>query len=177
MTERFHSSRAKRLNEHVFTSISKKENNFIEESIKIEVGISKIWQALVDYKKFEVWFDVKLNSPFIIGKRISGYSTAAKFKDIRLEFVVKEIKFEKLFSYKWHPYAINPEVDYSKEESTLVEFELKELPFKKVSLLVRESGFENLPEYRKVEAYNANSDGWRKQLKNIELYLRQRGRV
>lgn len=68
MTERFHSSRAKKLNEHVFTSIGKKEKNFIEESIKLEGGISKIWQALVDCKKFEVWFGVKLNSPFIIGK-------------------------------------------------------------------------------------------------------------
>ena len=110
--------------------IDKKKKDVIEKSIMLESILSKIWQALVDYRKFGMWFCIKLDDPFIIGKKIRGYPTVAKFKSIEVEFIVKEIKFEQIFSYKWHPHVIDPKVDYSKEEHTLVEFKLKELPFK-----------------------------------------------
>ena len=42
-----------------------------------------------------------------------------------MEIVVQKIEPERLFSYTWHPYAIDPKVDYSGETPTLVEFTLE----------------------------------------------------
>ena len=77
---------------------------------------------------------------------------------------------ERLFSFHWHPYAVDPAFDYSKEPSTLVEFRLEESAGGTL-LHVTESGFDALPASRRDEAFRMNSGGWTEQLKNIEAYV------
>ena len=48
---------------------------------------------------------------------------------------------EQLFSFTWHPYAIDPNVDYSKEPPTLVEFRLEKTASGTL-LVLTESGFD-----------------------------------
>jgi uncharacterized protein YndB with AHSA1/START domain len=87
-----------------------------------------------------------------------------------MEIVVKAIEPETLFSYTWHPYAIDPKVDYTREASTLVEFRLQ--PTAGGTLLtVTESGFEKIPSERRAEAFLRNDGGWKQQMKNIEAYV------
>ena len=38
---------------------------------------------------------------------------------------MKTMDKPRLFSFTWHPYAIEPDVDYSNETPTLVEFKLE----------------------------------------------------
>jgi len=83
---------------------------------------------------------------------------------------VKEIVPEKLFSFTWHPYAVDPAVDYSQEEPTLVEFRL-EPTAAGTRVTVTESGFEKVPEARRAEAFRMNDGGWTQQVKNIEEYV------
>ena len=42
--------------------------------------------------------------------------------------VVQRMEPERLFSFTWHPYAIDPASDYSLEPQTLVEFTLRPIP-------------------------------------------------
>jgi hypothetical protein len=77
---------------------------------------------------------------------------------------------ERLFSFHWHPYAIDPKVDYSAEPSTLVEFKLEKTPTGTL-LLVTESGFDALPPGRRDEAFRMNDKGWTGQIKNIERHV------
>ena len=77
---------------------------------------------------------------------------------------------ERLFSFTWHPAAIDPKMDYSKEPPTLVEFRLEKIPTG-TKLVVIESGFEKLPSDRRLEAFRMNEDGWAEQIKNIESYV------
>ncbi len=79
---------------------------------------------------------------------------------------------EKLFSYNWHPYAIEPDVDYSKEPSTLVEFRLEKIE-NGTLLTVTESGFSKLPAERRSEAFRMNDRGWSQQLKDIQSHVEQ----
>jgi uncharacterized protein YndB with AHSA1/START domain len=87
-----------------------------------------------------------------------------------MEIVVKAVEPETLFSYTWHPYSIDPKVDYTKEEPTLVEFRLK--PIAGGTLLtVTESGFDKIPSARRAEAFRRNDGGWAQQMKNIQAYV------
>lgn len=87
-----------------------------------------------------------------------------------MEVVVQKIEPERLFSFTWHPYAIDPKVDYSTETPTLVEFRLEPTP-KGTFLTVTESGFDKLPSGRRAEAFRMNDGGWAQQMKNIESHV------
>src|SRR3989442_4066135 len=73
---------------------------------------------------------------------------------------------ERLFSFQWHPYAVDPKMDYSKEPPTLVEFKLEKTPAGTV-LVVTETGFDSIPAARRDEAFRMKSGGWAGRRKNI----------
>ncbi len=87
-----------------------------------------------------------------------------------MEVVVRKMEAERLFSFHWHPYAVDPKVDYSKEPPTLVEFRLEKTAAGTL-LVVTECGFDSIPAARRAEAFRMNSGGWTEQLKNIETYV------
>ena len=87
--------------------------------------MSRVWKALTDYREFGTWFRVRLESPFVPGKSAGGQITHPGFEHVRMEVVVQKMQPERLFSFTWHPYAVEPDVDYSKETPTLVEFTLE----------------------------------------------------
>jgi hypothetical protein len=61
-------------------------------------------------------------------------------------------------------------IDYSNEPTTLVLFELKEVP-NGTQLTISESGFDQIPLSRREKAFTANDGGWEKQTTLIEKYL------
>jgi uncharacterized protein YndB with AHSA1/START domain len=95
-----------------------------------------------------------------------------KYEHLSWEVTVKEIQPERLFSFTWHPYALDPNVDYSKETPTLVEFRLEKIEGGTL-LVVTESGFDKIPAHRRAEALRMNDNGWTSQLKNIESHVGQ----
>jgi hypothetical protein len=83
---------------------------------------------------------------------------------------VKAMEPEKLFAFTWHPYAVDPNKDYSNEEPTLVEFKLEKTATGTL-LTVTESGFDKIPFERREEALRKNEGGWAQQTKNVEEYV------
>jgi uncharacterized protein YndB with AHSA1/START domain len=89
---------------------------------------------------------------------------------LKWEAVVTAMEPERLFSFTWHPYAIDPNVDYSAEPQTLVEFRLEKTA-EGTLLRVTESGFDKIPVGRPTEAFRMNENGWAQQMKNIERHV------
>lgn len=146
--------------------------NEIRKSISLKAPLSRVWQALTDYKQFGQWFRVNLQSPFVPGQPVLGNITYPGYEHVMFEATVVKMEPESLFSYTWHPYAVDAKIDYSKETPTLVEFHLSHKDgVTKVEVV--ESGFENIPEGRRPEAFRMNSGGWEEQMKNIENYVCQ----
>lgn len=142
----------------------------IEKQIELKAPPARVWRALTDYQQFGQWFGVKLENPFVPGQPTRGHITVAGYEHVRMEVVVARIEPETLFSYYWHPYAIDTSVDYSQEASTLVEFRLQ--PSAAGTLLhISESGFDKIPPHRRDEAFRMNDNGWSIQSKNIEAYV------
>ena len=144
--------------------------NRIEKQIELKAPVSRVWRALTDYREFGEWFRVKLDGAFEPGKTSTGHVTWPGYEHLQWEVVVQDMEPEQYFAYTWHPYAIDPAVDYSTETPTLVEFHLE--PTAAGTLLkVTESGFEDVPSARRLEAFQKNSNGWAQQMKNIETYV------
>jgi uncharacterized protein YndB with AHSA1/START domain len=142
----------------------------IEKRIELRAPLSRVWKALTDYREFGEWFRVRIDGPFEPGKVSTGQVTYPGYEHLKWEAVVQKMEPETLFSFTWHPAAIDPKMDYSKEPPTLVEFRLEKIP-NGTKLVVIESGFEQLPSDRRLEAFRMNEDGWAEQIKNIESYV------
>jgi uncharacterized protein YndB with AHSA1/START domain len=146
------------------------ETDRIEKRIELKAPVARVWRALTDSREFGTWFRAKLEGPFVPGQPTRGHSTYPGFEHISMEVVVKAMEPERLFSFYWHPHAVDPKVDYSKEPSTLVEFTLEKTPTGTL-LVVTESGFDALPASRRAEAFRANEGGWAIQLENIRNHV------
>jgi uncharacterized protein YndB with AHSA1/START domain len=147
-------------------------NNQIEKRIELQVPVSRVWRALTDYREFGEWFRVKLNGPFLPGQVSHGHITYPGYEHLRWEAVVQTMEPERLFSFTWHPYAVDPQMDYSKETPTLVEFRLEQIPSGTL-LQLTESGFDKIPSERRPEAFRMNDGGWTEQMKNIANHFTQ----
>jgi uncharacterized protein YndB with AHSA1/START domain len=141
-------------------------SNVIEKQIEVKAPLSRVWRALTDSQEFGEWFRVKLEGPFTPGKVTRGRILSPGFEHVVFEVTVQKMEPERLFSYTWHPYAIDPKKDYSKEPATLVAFTL-EAKGDKTVVTVTETGFDALPKDRAFEAFRMNEGGWEAQMKNI----------
>ena len=142
----------------------------IEKTATLTAPRARVWQAIADARQFGEWFRVRLDGEFAVGATIRGNITYPGYEYITMEVVVERMEPERFFSYRWHPYAIDPKVDYSPEPMTLVEFTLEDAPGG-TRLTIVESGFDRVPLSRRAEAFRMNSDGWSEQMQNIERYV------
>jgi len=147
-------------------------NARIEKRIELKAPVSRVWRALTDHREFGEWFRVRLECPFVAGQLSQGQITYPGYEHVRWQAVVQKIEPERLFSFTWHPYGIDPKVDYSKETPTLVEFRLEKIASGTL-LLLTESGFDKIPSDRRLEAFRRNDGGWTEQLKSIEAHVAQ----
>jgi uncharacterized protein YndB with AHSA1/START domain len=147
-------------------------NNRIEKRIELKAPVSRVWRALTDYREFGEWFEVRLDGPFVPGQVSRGNVTYPGYEHITWEATVQKIEPERFFSFTWHPYAIDPAIDYSKEPTTLIEFRLEPKNNGTV-LFLTESGFDAIPKERQFEAFRKNDEGWTEQMTNIESHLEQ----
>ena len=148
-------------------------NNSIEKRIELKAPLSRVWRALTDYREFGQWFRVKVDGPFVPGGISRGQVTYPGYEHLQWEVVVQKIEPERLFSFTWHPYAVDPKMDYSKETPTLVEFRLEKIASGTL-LVVTESGFDKIRSDRRPEAFRMNDGGWTEQMKNIENHVTQK---
>jgi len=146
--------------------------NRIEKRIELQAPVSRVWRALTDHREFGEWFRVKLDGPFVPGEISRGRITYPGYEHVKWQAVVQKMEPERLFSFTWH-HSLDPDADISKEPTTLVEFRLEKIESGTLVTLT-ESGFENLPNDLRLEAFRRNDGGWTEQMKNIESYVAQR---
>ena len=142
----------------------------IEKQILLRTSKSRVWRALTNAEEFGTWFRVKLDGDFAVGKRVAGQITYPGYEHLKMEVTVERMDDERLFSFRWHPYAVDPTVDYSTEPTTLVEFRLEEVAGGTL-LIVVESGFDRIPAGRRAEAFRMNGEGWQTQMENIQRHV------
>src|SRR5512143_3489722 len=142
----------------------------IEEKVLLRTSRLRVWHALTDSGEFGRWFGVKGLGAFTPGETVRGKITHKGYEHVTFEATIERMEAGRLFSFRWHPYAVAPDLDYSSEPMTLVMFELEDAPTGTL-LTVVESGFDGIPTARRAKAYKMHEQGWAGQLKSISEYL------
>ncbi len=155
----------------------------IERSILLRAPRKRVWRALADSTEFGRWFGMKFDGPFAPGACMRGVivpttvnaevaKAQKEYEGLPFDITIEQMEPERLFSFRWHPFAVERGVDYSTEPTTLVTFSLEEVA-DGVMLTVTESGFDRIPLARRAKAFTANERGWGMVVKMIEAYLAQ----
>lgn len=144
----------------------------IERSVVINAPRERVWRALSNAEEFGNWFGANLKGQtFAPGQHVRGPITIKGYEHVYMDVVVERVEPQTLLSYRWHPYAMDPAVDYTKEEPTLVTFTLNDASGTGTLLTVVESGFDKVPPERRLQAFRMNSNGWEAQMKNIVRHV------
>lgn len=157
------------------------QNDRIEKQALLSVPLDRVWEAVSNSGEFGSWFGVTFDGPFDTDARLFGRITpttvdadVAKAQEPYagsvFEIIVDSVEPKRRFAFRWHPAAINPEVDYSDEPMTLVAFTLEAKPDGTL-LTLTESGFDELLPERRASAYEMNDQGWDAQMKVLQKYL------
>ena len=142
----------------------------IEKRFEVRAPRARVWRAIANANDFGAWFGMKLEGTFAARATVRGRLTIPGYDHLTLDLHVEQIEPERYFSYRWHPYAIDPKVDYSAEPTTLVEFHLEAIA-DGTAVTIVESGFDRIPLARRAEAYRMNDGGWTGQAKNLARYV------
>ncbi len=142
----------------------------IEKQIVIQAPPARVWQALTDATEFGTWFGARIDGEFAPNTRVLGKITCPGYEHLTFEIQIERMEPEQLFSYRWRPHAIDPEVDYSGDPTTLVEFRLEAMDTA-TRLSIVESGFDGIPAAHRAEAFRRNEGGWAEQVKNVERHV------
>src|SRR5262245_6878138 len=153
----------------------------IVKSILLHAPRARVWRALTNAKEFGQWFGMRFEGQFTPGAHIRGAITPTTvdaevarsqkpYEGLPFEITIDRIEPERLFSFRWHPFAIEPGVDYSHEPTTLIVFELDQVG-NDIKLTGTESGFDQIPLERRAKAFTANEGGWTMVVTLIEKYL------
>lgn len=156
----------------------------IEKKVFLKASRKRVWHALADSGEFGTWFGMKFDGAFSPGAKMKGVISPTKVnaevaaaqkphEGMAFEIVIGQMETERLFSFHWHPNAVDPGVDYSAEPMTLVEFILQDAE-NGTMLTVTESGFDLIPAARRAKAFTANEGGWTMVVTLIEAYLAQK---
>jgi len=146
----------------------------IERRILLRVPRSRVWRALTNPVEFGTWFGVKVEGTFAPGARVRGAITHKGYEHVTWDITIERMEPERVFSWRWHPHAVEAGVDYSTEPTTLVVFELEDTAGGTM-LTVVESGFDQVPLARRAQAYRMNGEGWTYQMQAIEGYVAPAG--
>jgi uncharacterized protein YndB with AHSA1/START domain len=143
----------------------------IERKVVINAPRSRVWRAVSDAGEFGDWFGVNFKGKtFVAGKHVQGKITYPGYEHLTMDVLIERVVPEKLLSWRWHPAAIDPKVDYSQEPTTLVEFELKDADGGTL-LTVVESGLDKIPLARRADVFRMNSSGWDEQMENVKKHV------
>lgn len=143
----------------------------IERKIVLKATRARVWQALTHIEEFNSWFRVRIpGTTFVAGQKYSGRVAYPGYEHLVFEITIEKADPQRLFSWRWHPAAIDPKVDYSNEPTTLVEFQLQDAA-EGTLLTVVESGIDRIPAQRRLDVFRMNSSGWDEQIRNIEQHV------
>ena len=141
----------------------------IEKQIVLRATPARVWRALSNAREFGTWFGAEFTEDFVPGREARGV-VKYQGKELAMTFVVERMEPERLLAFRWHPFAVDPTVDYRTEPMTLVELALSPVP-EGTRLTVTESGFDQIPLARRARAFEMNTHGWERQLENIARHV------
>jgi uncharacterized protein YndB with AHSA1/START domain len=152
--------------------MSTPELSRIDRTSEIQASPERVWKSLTDARELSAWFQVTVEGEIVPGNDLWMTSVMEGYKGIRFQVHIVEMTPPRRFVWQWHPGAVDPKVDYSREPRTTVTFTL-EAAGKGTRLTVTETGFEKVSLARRAKVYDDNSQGWTEVIVWIKNHVEQ----
>jgi uncharacterized protein YndB with AHSA1/START domain len=131
----------------------------IDRTIEIKAPPERVWRALTNPKELSTWFKVTIEGDIAPGNEVWMTSLSKGHAGVRFRVQFVEMTAPTRFVWQWHPGAVDPTVDYSREKRTTVTFTLE--PTKSgTRLSLAETGFDGISLARRAKVFGDNSQGW-----------------
>lgn len=145
-------------------------NERIVKRVELRAPPARVWRALTDYREFGTWFRVQLDQPFAVGEPSTGRMTYPGFEHYPWRATVERMEPERLFAFRWHDFDERSGVPTERQPTTRVEFTLEPSGSGTVLTIV-ESGFDAIPDPRRLEVLRSNTQGWDIQAGHLTAHL------
>lgn len=153
----------------------------IEKKVLLKASRERVWRAITEAEQFGTWFGVEFEGDFVAGRLLKCKVATTKvdaeiakqqeaYAGVEFVILVDRIEPMRLFSFRWHPYELEPGSDDTQAPMTLVTFELEDAAGGTL-LTITESGFDAVPLDKRAQAFTSNEQGWNTQSRLIEQYL------
>jgi len=141
----------------------------IDRTIEVNAPPEKVWRVLTSAKDLATWFRVTVEGEIAAGAEIWMTSQYPGHEGTRFAVRITEMTPPRRFAWQWHPGAVDPGVDYSREPWTTVTFTL-EPSGKGTRLRVSDTGFTEISLTRRAKVYADNNQGWAEVIVWIQEY-------
>jgi uncharacterized protein YndB with AHSA1/START domain len=141
----------------------------IDRTIEIKASPERVFRALTSAAELSAWFEVSIEGEIAPGNEVWMTSMHPGHAGQRFWVRFVEMTPPSRFAWQWHPGAVDPNVDYSKETPTTVTFTL-EPSGTGTRLTVTETGFDGVSLARRAKVYGDNSQGWTEVLVWLQRY-------
>jgi len=141
----------------------------IDRTIDVNAPPDRVWRALTTAKDLSSWFHVTIEGEIAPGAEVWMTSTHPGHEGQRFLVRFTEMSKPHRFVWQWHPGAVDPAVDYSREPWTTVTFTL-EPSGSGTRLSVSETGFNEISLTRRAKVFADNSGGWTEVIVWIQKY-------
>jgi uncharacterized protein YndB with AHSA1/START domain len=146
----------------------------IDRTIEVNAPPDKVWRVLTTAKDLSTWFRVTVEGNIAPGAEVWMTSRYPGHEGTRFAVRITEMTPPRRFAWQWHPGAVDPSVDYSREPWTTVTFTL-EPSGKGTRLSVSETGFTEISLARRAKVYADNTQGWTEVILWIQKYAEAQG--
>jgi uncharacterized protein YndB with AHSA1/START domain len=142
----------------------------IDRTIEIDAPPERVWRALTDAGELSAWFQVTIEGAITQGADAWMTLVHPEHAGQRFRVWFIELTPPRRLVWQWHPGAIDPAVDYSREPRTTVTFVL-EKSGRGTRLTVSETGFDEISLARRAKVHSDNSQGWTEVLVWLQRYV------
>jgi uncharacterized protein YndB with AHSA1/START domain len=146
----------------------------IDRTIDIKAPPERVWRALTTAAELSAWFQVTIEGEIAPGNEVRMTSVHPEHRGQRFHVRFIELTPPRRFVWQWHPGAVDPHVEYSREPRTTVTFTL-EPSEAGTRLSVAETGFDEISLARRAKVYGDNSQGWTEVLGWLQRYAEAKG--
>jgi len=142
----------------------------IDRTIEIGAPPERVWRALTNAAELSSWLQVTIEGEIAPGSEVWMTSVHPDHHGQRFRVRFTELTPPRRFVWEWHPGAVDPDVDYTREPRTTVTFTLE--PSKRgTRLSVSETGFDAVSLARRAQVYTDNNQGWTTVVGWLQTYV------
>ena len=146
------------------------ELNRIDRTIDINASPERVFRALTTATELSAWFQVTIEGEIVAGTDVWMTSVHPDHAGQRFNVKIIEVTAPRTMAWEWHPGAVDPTVDYSREPRTTVRFTLEPTE-RGTRLTISETGFDAISLPRRAAVYKDNTQGWTEVLVWLKTYV------